>query len=133
MKYGIEECIGTRLRRLSRVADGYMRACIAESGVTENQMSILFVLCKTGKIEQGKIGEILVLERSTVSRNIKLLEKKNLVEKTADYRPEVQLSTKGQELIETLIPLWGNAMDELMGILKEEGINNLEKLEKKLL
>lgn len=133
MKYKLGHCIGLRLRRLSRVVDGYMRNCIAEFGITENQMTILFLLTELGKVEQGKIGEILVLQRSTVSRNINLLEKQNLVLKTTDYRPEVALSRKGKQLVNTLIPLWENAMDALIQIIKTDGMTNIKKLEDRLL
>ena len=133
MKYKLGHCIGLRLRRLSRVADGYIRACIAETGITENQMTILFALSDLGKVEQGKIGEFLVLSRSTISRNIKLLVKQNLVLKTADYRPEIELSQKGKNLVITLIPLWEKAMDALVEIIEPEGIDDIKKLENKLL
>ena len=133
MKYRLKHCIGLRLRRLSRVADGYMRNCVAEFGITENQMTILFLLTELGKVEQGKIGEVLVLQRSTVSRNINLLEKQNLVLKTTDYRPEVALSRKGKQLVNNLIPLWENAMDALIQIIKTDGMTNIKKLEDRLL
>ena len=132
MKYNFADCIGLRLRRLSSVADGYLRKCISESGVTENQMTILFVLNGSGKLEQGKIGEFLNLERSTISRNIKLLHQKNLVIKTANYRPEIELSKEGEQLVIKLIPLWEKAMDALMDIIEAEGLKSLESLEKRM-
>ncbi len=61
MKYDLSTCIGSRMRRLSRIIDGHYRRRIKEFGITENQMTILFALYKLGKIEQGKIGEFLAL------------------------------------------------------------------------
>ncbi|PCJ82561.1 MAG: hypothetical protein COA49_00405 [Bacteroidetes bacterium] len=74
--------------------------------MTESQLSILFLLLKLEKIEQGKIDEVLVLERSAVSRNVKLLEKSGIVTGSLDYRPEIALTPKGEELVDTLIPIW---------------------------
>ncbi len=132
MKYDLQLCIGSRLRRLSRIADGHFRSKLSEFNITENQMTILFVLNKKGKVEQGKIGQTLVLERSTVSRNIKLLEKQNYVKRTSDYRPEIELSKKGNELVQKLIPLWEETMDELISKLGEDGLTYLSELENRL-
>ncbi|MFT5891616.1 MAG: DNA-binding MarR family transcriptional regulator [Dokdonia sp.] len=132
MKYELQHCISSRLRKLSRIADGHMRNCLKEFGITENQMTILFALSKLGKVEQGKIGETLVLERSTVSRNVKLLEKQKLVRRTAAYRPEIELTNKGVELVNKLIPHWEKVMDSLVEMLGDYGTVPLEKLEQRI-
>jgi len=132
MKYDLELCIGSRLRRLSRIADGYFRSKLSEFNITENQMTILFALSKLGKVEQGIVGQALVLERSTVSRNIKLLEKQNYIKRTSAYRPEIELSKTGKELVQTLIPLWEETMDELILKLGENGLTHLSQLENSL-
>ena len=132
MKYDLEHCIGNRLRALSRIVDKQYRLKLKAFDITESQLSILFALRKMGKVEQGKIGETLVLERSTVSRNVKLLEKREIITRTSDYRPEIELTTKGDELVNTLIPIWKNLMDDLMTKLGLEGLSPLETLENKL-
>lgn len=132
MKYELQLCIGSRLRRLSRIADGHFRSKLSEFNITENQMTILFVLSKMGKVEQGKVGQVLVLERSTVSRNVKLLEKQNYINKTSAYRPEIELSKEGTELVQNLIPFWEETMDELISKLGENGLTHLTALENSL-
>ena len=132
MKYRLEHCIGSRLRRLSRIADSHLRKCLANFDISENQMTILFALRELGKVEQGRIGEELFLERSTVSRNIKLLEKLKLVARTPDYRPHIELTSKGKALVEKLIPLWEEVMDELIEKLGAAGMGPIATLEKKL-
>ena len=133
MKYQLAHCIGSRLRRLSRIADGHIRSALGDHQITENQMTILFSLHELGRVEQGKVGEVLCLERSTVSRNIKLLEKQGLVERSAEYRPEVALTDKGHNLVQLLIPQWEKAMDALVAMLKEEGMQSLTNLETRML
>ncbi|MFK5974554.1 MAG: MarR family transcriptional regulator [Flavobacteriaceae bacterium] len=132
MKYDLEHCIGNRLRRLSRIVDRQFRASLKAYDITESQLSILFVLRKLGKVEQGKIGEALVLERSTVSRNVKLLERIGIVTRTSDYRPEIELTAKGNELVNTLIPIWEELMDDLMDKLGTNGMETIKILERKL-
>ena len=52
MKYEIQECIGARLRGLSRQVDSVYRKYLEGTNITENQLSIMFALYKTGEIEQ---------------------------------------------------------------------------------
>lgn len=132
MKYQLEFCIGSRLRRLSRIADANIRKFLKDFKITENQMTILFAMHELGRVEQGKIGAVLCLERSTVSRNVKLLEKQGLISRTMDYRPEVELSPKGNDLVAELIPHWEQATDILAGLLEKEGLTALSEIEKRL-
>ncbi len=133
MKYRLEQCIGSRLRRLSRIADAEIRKVLGGYNITENQMTILFTLHELGRVEQGKIGEVQCLERSTVSRNIKLLEKQHLISRSASYRPEVELTAEGMHLVKVLIPKWEEAMDVLVDKLEKEGLDDLQNLERKLI
>ena len=132
MKYQLEHCVGSRLRRLSRIADSHIRSFLGDHKITENQMTILFTLHELRKVEQGKVGEVLFLERSTVSRNIKLLEKQGLIVRSMDYRPEIELTSEGIELVKILIPQWEKAMDVLVGQLEVEGMDCLLKLENRM-
>lgn len=132
MKYELNNCIGLRLRKLSRIVDGYYRKNLIDYEITENQLTILFLLSEMKKVEQGRIGKVLKLERSTVSRNIKLLEKKGLIKRTPEYKPEIELTTKGRKLAIELIPLWEKTMDELIAKLGDNGLQIIKKLEMKL-
>ncbi len=118
---------------MSRVADGYFRKVLTDFDITENQMTILFALSKLGKVPQGIVGQKLVLERSSVSRAVRLLEKQQLIKRTAEYRPEIELTKKGKDMVNTLLPLWEKAMDKLTSKLGHDGIDHLTKLEKKFI
>ncbi len=132
MKYDVEQCIGNRLRCLSRIVDGEFRSMLKSFDITENQVNILFALSKLGKTEQGKIGEALYLERSTVSRNIKLLERKDILYRTDAYRPEIEMTKEGRLLLEQILPIWENLMNRLSDSLGTEGLISLKKIEEKL-
>lgn len=132
MKYSLDECLGFRLRRLSRIADGYVRDCLTEYDITENQLTILFTLKTLGKVEQGQIGLTLGLERSTISRNVKLLEARGLIARTHDYRPEIELTIKGEKMVEEIRPLWEGVMDTLIDKIGDSGLKQIANLEKKL-
>ncbi|WP_298421153.1 MarR family winged helix-turn-helix transcriptional regulator [uncultured Kordia sp.] len=132
MKYELQDCIGSRLRQLSRIVDNVFRSYISDFDITENQMTILFAISELGNVEQGTIGQVLSLERSTVSRNIKMLANKGYINRSSDYRPTVSLSKEGIILVEKLVPVWEKIMNELTLKLGDSGIENLKKLEGKL-
>jgi len=132
MKYELNNCIGLRLRRLSRIVDGYYRKNLIDYEITENQLTIIFLLSEMEKVVQGRIGKVLKLERSTVSRNIKLLEKKGLIKRTPEYKPKIELTTKGKNIAIKLIPRWEKTMDELIAKLGDNGMQIINKLELKL-
>lgn len=132
MKYDVQNCIGNRLRCLSRIVDSEFRIMLKNFGITESQLSILFALSKLGRTEQGKIGETLFLERSTVSRNVKLLENKAILSRTDAYRPEIELTNEGELLLQQILPVWESLMDNLCDKLGEDGLQGLKNLEEKL-
>ena len=132
MKYNLEHCVGNKLRRLSRIVDGHYRSNLKDFSVTENQMALLFVLHSIGSVDQGVLGKKLVLERSSISRNINVLYRNGYVGKNSNYRPQVFLTAKGIDLVKQLIPLWENAMDTIISEIEDDGIDMINKLEQKL-
>ena len=132
MKYEIRECIGNRLRRLSRIVDKQFRSSLKDFDITENQMTLLFVLKNSGKVDQGFLGKILLLERSSISRNINVLYRKGYVGKSNEYRPQVYLTRIGKKLVMKLIPLWEKVMDKIISEIGEDSLEMISKLEQKL-
>ena len=133
MQYKFYDCVASRLRRLSRVADGHLRTFMADVPITENQMNILFALHLTGAVEQGKIGKKLVLERSTISRAVQILDNEGYIKKSMDYKPIIVLTSKGDKLVKRLTPIWMEYMNEVCKDLGESGLNSIIELEKILL
>jgi len=132
MKYKLEHCVGNKLRRISRIVDTEFRVSFKDFNVTENQVTLLFVLYSHGKMDQGVLGKQLGLERSSISRNINVLVKDGYVEKSFEYRPEVFLTNKGINLVKQLIPLWEEVMDKIISKIGNEGVEMINKLEKKI-
>ena len=133
MKYKIETCIGSRLRSLSRRVDNIYRKHLEGHNITENQMSIIMALSKTGKIEQIQIGRILNLERSSLSRNLVRLIEQNYVQKEgASNRPQISLTKKGLKKSESMMPAWEKAMDEVYAMLDNKSIAGFNQFEKQL-
>lgn len=133
IKYSFEQCIGSRLRSLSRKVDNVYRKHLEGCGVTENQLSILMALYKTGPIGQIEIGKFLHLERSSLSRNLVRLVDGGLVNKEgAVNRPTIALSAKGRQLVEFAAPAWEQAMDEVLAALDPKAVEGFGYFEKQI-
>lgn len=133
MKYNLDHCIGNKVRRLSRIVDNQFRSSLKGYNITENQMTLLFLLHSMGTVDQGVIGKKLFLERSSVSRNVNVLHRNGYVAKNSEYRPQVSLTKDGTKLVQQLIPLWENIMDRIVSEIGEDGVNMINKLEEKLM
>jgi len=78
------------------------------------------------------LGKKLVLERSSISRNINVLYRKGYVGKSNEYRPQVYLTRIGKKLVMKLIPLWEKVMDNIISEIGEDRMEMISKLEQKL-
>jgi DNA-binding MarR family transcriptional regulator len=130
MKYEIQECIGARLRGLSRQVDAIYRKYLVGTNITENQLSIMLALYKTGEIEQIEIGRILNLERSSLSRNLtRLIDQNMVVKKGAVNRPLISLTDTGLKKVKDILPTWELAMKEIHGMMDEKTYLGFNKFE----
>ena len=133
VKYPFESCIGSRVRSISRKIDGIYRKHLGGTGITENQLSIMMALYKTGKIEQNQIGKFLNLEKSSLSRNLRRLIQAIYITKTgAVNHPSIELTASGKKLVEHLTPKWEAAMNEIHDALNESDIRAFNQFENRI-
>ena len=105
MKYELRDCLGLRLGRLSRKVDGIYRKYLEGADITERQLTIIFILSSTGKIEQIELGRILNLERSSLSRNLqRLINQGFIMKEGAVNRPTISLTKKGLKKVKSVLP-----------------------------
>ena len=112
-----EECLAMRLRLLTRVLVGSFDAALRPLDLTASQMSMLAALTKAGPMPQGRLGELLQIEKSTLSRSAKRMAKRGWVEDVVDPATgsrALATSSKGRRLLERAYPLWRAAQDAAM-------------------
>ncbi len=125
--------MGMRLRGLSRKVDNVYRKHLEGTGLTENQLSILMALFKTGKTEQTEIARILNLERSSLSRSLtRLIDQGFILKQGVINRPVISLTKKGNQKITRVLPLWERAMEEVLGQLTGKDLVCFRNFEEKL-
>ena len=106
-------------RLLTQLYDGRLR----ESGMEAPQFALLMTLEKQGPCSQVELGRRYALDKTTVSRNLQVLERNGWIESTAgtDKRQRrVMLTATGRKRLEEAKPQWKRAQDQLRTAMTAE-------------
>ncbi len=123
-------CISGNIMKCKRIIANIFRKHLRPFGITDSQLSILFVVTKGNSVNQKRISEKLHMEKSTVNRNlIRLIEKQFI---STDENALLFTTKKGKEFLEGVLPHWNNAMSEVRGILEKDGENAINLILTKL-
>ncbi len=83
------------------------------SGVLPTQFTLLVATRALGPVAISKMAEVLVIDRTTLTRNLKPLEREGLLSvvpgKEDQRSREVSLTSKGLKRLEQTLPLWQEA------------------------
>lgn len=124
-------CLCTQLRRASRGVTRLYDDALAAVGLGVAQFSLLRHVQRLGQPSISVLAEAMGLDRSTLGRNLRVLEEQRLLQlgEGRDLRArEVRLTEAGLQRIEQGLPLWEQAQRELNAQLGEERCAELMKL-----
>src|SRR4051812_49326179 len=128
-------CIAVRLRLLNRVVTNFYDDALRPLGLKVSQLNILIVTARLGLARPARVCDILQLDTSTLSRNVKPLQAHGWLEVVPDEDARAQpfrLTPQGERLIEKAVPAWEEAQRQATELLGDEGIGLLDKAAKKL-
>jgi DNA-binding MarR family transcriptional regulator len=128
-------CIAVRLRLLNRVVTNFYDDALRPLRLKVSQLNILIVTAKLSLARPAQVCEILQLDTSTLSRNVKPLQARGWLEVVPDEDARAQpfrLTPQGKRLIEKAVPAWEKAQRHATDLLGEEGIALLDKAAKKV-
>ena len=92
-------------------------------------LSILFIIGKHSKVNQRTLAERLVLDQSTISRDLKRLQQRNFIvnRRGADTRTkEWSLTMEGVLFLEKISPIWEGIQQEVSNLLGEFNIQQID-------
>src|ERR1700741_161973 len=98
-------------------------------GLQGSMLSILFIIGKHKHINQKTLAEMLVLDQSTMSRDMKKLVSKgwvNIIKGEDSRNSELEMSKKGYVLLEKVSPVWEQIHKEVEVLL---GAFNIQQLD----
>ena len=128
-------CIAVRLRLLNRVITSFYDDALRPLGLKVSQLNILIVTARLGLARPAQVCEILQLDVSTLSRNVKPLEAHGWLEVVPEEDARAQpfrLTAQGKRLIEKAVPAWEKAQRQATELLGDQGIALLDKAAKKV-
>ena len=123
-------CIAVRLRLLNRVVTSLYDDALRPLGLKVSQLNILIVAAKLGLARPAQVCEILQLDASTLSRNVKPLQTHGWLEVVPGEDARTQpfrLTAQGRRLLEKAVPAWEQAQRQAGELLGEDGVALLTK------
>ena len=112
-KLGVRDCNCNALRRAARRISNFYDSELAASGLRATQFAILASINDVGEATASAIAERLELDRTTMGRNLRPLEREGLIRRGVskmDGRSRaITLSKSGFEKLKSALPLWQRA------------------------
>jgi len=103
-------CVCFNLRKSARAITQRYEEALKPTGLRATQFSLLVATRLMSTITISNLAKTLVMDRTTLTRNIKPLEKQGLLRVTLgknDHRErEVVLTGSGQAILDKALPLW---------------------------
>jgi DNA-binding MarR family transcriptional regulator len=110
-------CTCTRLRQAARRVSQIYDRCLAAVGLTVTQYGLLAHLASEEGIGIGALAEKLIMDPTTLTRNLRPLERQGFVVLKADRRDRrarsLQLTSPGRKALERARPAWARAQREI--------------------
>jgi len=124
-------CYCNRLRMANRKLSARYDDALAPTGINIAQFSLLRNVQRRRPVSLTELGRHMELDRSTLGRNVRVLERMGLLKfgRGDDHREALVLLTKGgTELLQTAVPLWQSCQDEIAARLGAEKLAVLTEL-----
>lgn len=124
------KCVCFNLRRAARAVTQLYDEALRPSGLRATQLSVLSAVALLGPVTMTRLAELLVMERTTLTRNLRLLVEKELVRVAPgeDRRSRsARLTGRGRDALARALPLWKRAQTRIVEGLGRERWDDLLK------
>jgi len=135
----VENCTCFNVRRVARVITQFFDAEVRRHGIRPTQTPILRALQARNGWGMAELSEWLGMERTTLLRNLRPLQRDGLVRAKGGGRGghvELEITEKGRAALAKMLPAWRSAQDKVVAILGKERwstiISDLEDVARKL-
>ena len=124
-------CLAGRARLINREMTNIYETALRPLGLRVSQLSILVIIGTHEPITPGEIGQILHIEKSTMSRNVERMRAKGWIktEGSDDGRAQLlRLTARGRKLVERALPYWEEAQQQArkrLGAAKAKAIHSI--------
>lgn len=108
-----DTCLCLHVQRAARAVARLYDEALRPLGLTNGQFSLLMSLNRPEAPSIGKVSALLAMDRTTLTANLKPLERRGLVKVTIDDKDRrsrlMTLTPAGRALLAEALPLWRRA------------------------
>jgi DNA-binding MarR family transcriptional regulator len=121
------ECHSLPLRLLHRVLTGVYDDALRPHGLRVSQLNILVAIARmAGDATAARIGSLLLIEKSTLSRDLDRMLERQWIETTIVGRSRVlQLTKAGRRLLDQAFPAWQSAQSRVQALFGRSALSSL--------
>ncbi len=128
-------CLCSTLRRSSRALTQLYEQALRPLGLRSSQFTILQTLVRTGECSQGRLGEILAMDSTSLTRTLGIMRRQGwIAERRGDDRRErwLRLTKAGQEQLGRALPAWEKVQSHLRLQLGDRAWTDLFRISNEL-
>jgi DNA-binding MarR family transcriptional regulator len=121
-------CCCFNMRKVMRAVTQYYDKHLEKSGIRTTQLTLLIELSTKNAKTLTEIADNLVMDRTTLTRNLKPLEKAGYITtlQPLDKRSKAYaLTEKGQQVVNNCLPIWQTAQTKIVSSFGEEQYHKL--------
>jgi DNA-binding MarR family transcriptional regulator len=124
-------CLCGSMRRATRALTQFYERVLAPSGLSATQMTILQALLRAGEVTQGRLGEMLAMDSTSLTRTLRIMRREEWValRRGRDRRERlVRLSNRGVNKLREAEPVWEQVQSRVHEVLGEQDWKQLMEL-----
>ncbi|MCB1036891.1 MAG: winged helix-turn-helix transcriptional regulator [Acidobacteria bacterium] len=113
-------CVGGRTRLIARVITAHYDEALRPSGLRAGQLTMLAIAGTVDRVRPAELQELLAMDKSTVSRNVKVVVDHGWLERLDDEAGRgygLRLTSAGRERLKLALPIWRKAQEEAAELL----------------
>lgn len=122
-EYVRDHCLCLAAQRAARTLARRFDEALRPVGLTSGQFSLLMSLNQPTAPSIGSIAVLLAMDRTTLTANLKPLERRGLVETKVDPVDRrgrlLVLTALGRNMLRSALPIWQRTQDEVDGLLRQ--------------
>ncbi|MBO6900127.1 MAG: MarR family transcriptional regulator [Rhizobiaceae bacterium] len=117
-----DTCMCLHVQRTARALARRFDEALKPFGLTNQQFSLLMSLNRPAPPRMKEVASLLALDRTTLTANLKVLERRGLVNSTSDPKDRrsrlLLLTDAGRERLAAALPAWAQTEAEVEALLK---------------
>src|SRR5882724_9613107 len=120
---GTGYCASFNFRKTARAVTRLYDAALQESGIRSTQFAILVGIAKNQPVSIGRLGDLLVIDSTTLTRSLRLLEKEGLLtisNRAAMRQRFLTITAKGEHTLARSLPAWRTAHGRFVATMGSE-------------